>query len=287
MSGSLAASPWTSPAAEQAAHELATRVADRVRQSVPGLRARGEARVGGAAAVLVEASRSARLVVVGTRGHGGLASALLGSTAVAVTSHAHCPVLVVTGEALRRADSRRPVVVGVDGSPSSQVAVRLAAETAAASGADLEVVAAWQRLLPLPGSGASWYAIVAEDEADDLVRESARTVGEAAVAAAKEVAAGLTVRLQVVEGPPVSALLVAARTAGLVVVGARGRGAVAGLLLGSVSQQVLHGAPCPVLVVRAGPDHRPGPALVSAAPGQGSSLTRSVDGGATGLKVSR
>jgi nucleotide-binding universal stress UspA family protein len=205
--------------------------------------------VGSPGTVLVQESEGAALVVVGTRGHGDVAGLLLGSVASRVAAHARCPVVVVRGEPAGAGD--RAVVVGVDGSPASVAALRAAAERAAATAAPLRVVCAWRPTTPGGWDRTYWLALDPGADPDDTARESAERVAAEAVAAVRELAPGLAVESRVRGGDAATVVLDAAGDAGLVVVGARGRGSLASLFLGSVSHRVVHGARCPVLVVRA------------------------------------
>lgn len=155
---------------------------------------------------------------------------LLGSTAVSLASHGQCPVMVVREEA---ADAG-PIVLGVDGSPVGEKAVDFAFAEAALRGAEMVAVHA---LLPD-------YAPLGTSP------ESAERLLAQALAGRREKYPDVTVRLEVVGGETREVLITASRTAQLLVVGARGRGGFAGLLLGSVSQALLHHAHCPVTVVR-------------------------------------
>ncbi|NUT91556.1 MAG: universal stress protein, partial [Saccharothrix sp.] len=87
---------------------------------------------GDAAEVMVGRSASARLVVLGSRGLGGFTGLLVGSIAVALATHGHCPVVVVRGTA-----AAGPVVVGADGSPTSDAALAFAFEAAASTRAEV------------------------------------------------------------------------------------------------------------------------------------------------------
>jgi nucleotide-binding universal stress UspA family protein len=207
---------------------------------------------GNPAALIVAASRGAGLVVVGARGRGALASALLGSTSIDVAAHAHVTVVVVR-EFPTPLPQRPGVVVGTDGSDESDAAVAAAFHEADRRDLPLTVVHAW--LLDYAASGAGYgagYGVIVPGHAD--IR---RQVGEAAVAVTAESIAGwsekypdVVVRQHVVNAHPVQALVDHSAGAELLVVGSRGRGGFAGLLLGSVSQGVLHHAHCPVMVVR-------------------------------------
>ncbi|SBT65991.1 Nucleotide-binding universal stress protein, UspA family [Micromonospora sediminicola] len=196
---------------------------------------------GAPAAVLVEESRRATLMVLGHRGLGGFAGLLIGSVTLQVSARAHCPVLVTRGEA--RADG--PVVVGVDGSAHSGVAVGFAYEEAARRGAPLVVVHAW--LYPTPIGPGDIVPLVYDPEA--LAEESRRILAEA-VAGWSERYPDVEVRQRSVRGAPARVLVEQSASAQLVVVGAHGRGALAGLLLGSVSHAVLHHAHAPLVIAR-------------------------------------
>ncbi|MEV2241586.1 universal stress protein [Micromonospora sp. NPDC049891] len=196
---------------------------------------------GAASTVLLAEARDAALVVLGNRGLGGFAGLLLGSVAVQVSAHADCPVLVVRGES--RADG--PVVVGVDGSELSQEAVRFAFEEAAWRGCELVAVHAW--LYPTPAGPGDILPLVYDL---DAFRDEEERILAEAVAGWSERYPEVPVRRRLVRGSPGRALVEESRTAQLVVVGARGRGALGGLLLGSVSHAVLHHAHSPLAIVR-------------------------------------
>lgn len=197
----------------------------------PRVSVTGELVTGGASAVMVKESRDAYAVVLGSRGLGGFTGLLVGSVAVQVTSHATCPVLVARGEARETG----PVVVGVDGSPNSDRAVTFAAEEAALRKTDLRVVHAW------PGPDDAPDVAYDENEARLLFEKTAGVTDHYP---------NLVVGHQAIGGRASRVLVAESRTAQLVVVGARGRGGFKGLLLGSVSQALLHHSECPVAVIR-------------------------------------
>ncbi|MEU3148162.1 MULTISPECIES: universal stress protein [unclassified Streptomyces] len=194
--------------------------------------------------VLEAQSREAALVVVGSRGLGGFVGLLAGSTAVHLATHSRCPVLVVR-EQPRPA---RRVLVGVDGSPAGDAAVEFAFAEAALRGAPLTALHAWtlwNASLPALQDESMPYTNPPgelEDSEERLVTEALSGRGERYP--------GVTVEHKVVRGGAREALIEASRDAGLLVLGARGRGGFAGLLLGSVSQALLQHAHCPVAVVR-------------------------------------
>jgi len=141
------------------------------------------------------------------------------------------------------------ILLATDGSPSSERATHEAVELAQATGWPLTIVTVWH----LPATGLAYEPLTAVTEIEDVARERARQALEAAAATARS--AGLEPELRLLEGLPADEIcaVAAQRAATLVVVGAHGWGPVRRLLFGSVSEAVLHHAPCPVLVVRGDP----------------------------------
>ncbi|NBQ42259.1 MAG: universal stress protein [Mycobacteriaceae bacterium] len=190
---------------------------------------------------LVDASKDARLIVVGCRGHSALARGILGSVSNGLVHHAHCPVVIIHDEdPLMPHPSKAPVVVGVDGSPASERAVGLAFEEASLRGVDLVAVHAWSDAGVFEFPGADWSTQQAMGE---------ETLSER-LAGWQERYPDVLVRRIVVADKPARQLLEQAESAQLLVVGSRGRGGFAGMLLGSVSTAVINAARMPVLVVR-------------------------------------
>lgn len=132
------------------------------------------------------------------------------------------------------------IVVGVDGSAPSAQAVRWAVALAKLTGQQVHAVSAWT-----PPTAYGWGPIIDDTDWED----NARNVLAEAVKEALDDADAALVSQDVVHGHPAQVLLDAAAGADLLVVGNRGRGGFAGLLLGSVSRHVSANAPCPVLVV--------------------------------------
>lgn len=195
---------------------------------------------GAAAAVLRECSHDATVIVVGDRGLGGFTGLLVGSVAVQLAAHATCPIIVVRGVA----NQDLPVAVGIDGSPANDPAVGFAFEEAALRGVPLNAIHAWTR----PHStGPGDMLPLVYDVADVEAEETRVLVG--ALAGWHDKYPDVPVHRTVEHGSPRKALLEATNRAQLMVVGTRGRGGFTGLLLGSVSQAVLHHAACPVAVV--------------------------------------
>lgn len=189
---------------------------------------------GSPAAVLCHCAESAEMVVLGSRGRGGLPRLPLGSVSLQVAGHARGRIVVVRGHwRLVPGQASRPIVVGCDGSHGSQAAVKFAFDEAALR--DMWVVAVCA-LADSPGQLGCARQIRAEFE---HVMSQPRGHPE------------VSVNLQVREGSARSALLEAARDAQLLVLGARGRGGLPGMPLGSASITLLSHAPCPVAIVHA------------------------------------
>jgi nucleotide-binding universal stress UspA family protein len=141
------------------------------------------------------------------------------------------------------------IVVGIDGSPAAAAALAWAVDEARVHDARLHVVYAWN-ISPLVY--ASPYAVQATEGLLEAEREAATTLATTALEGVDT--SGVDVQHSVLEGLPAETLLEAAENADLLVVGSRGRGGFAGLLLGSVSQQCAQHAKCPVVIVRAPSD---------------------------------
>jgi len=243
--------PWAMAKIEGAAREVLSDAVDRARKTDPGLVVESRLVIDTAAAALVAASRSAALVVVGNRGHGDVVGTLLGSVAFGVTAHSQCPVAVVRGGSTRVPGPQAPVVVGVDGSPASDAAIDEACDLAARSAAQLKVVAAYQ--VPVTGwVGVSpWLDVYPEEELVDAAEGTAKAVLARARERIRRNHPHLAVEFSAVRERPADALAERSRTAGVVVVGSRGRGGFRSLILGSVSRGLVHVAESPVLVVHA------------------------------------
>lgn len=196
---------------------------------------------GGAAEQLVGRSASAQLVVLGSRGLGGFTGLLVGSIAVAVTTHAHCPTVVVREPS---SDAGAPVVVGLDGSPSSDAALAFAFEAAALRGVAVHAVRTWWDLT----AETAWQrGLTATNLASIEAAEQGLLAEQLATCAAAY--PDVPVHQTHTRDRPAHTLVQQSANAQLVVVGTRGRGGFRGLLLGSTSQALIHHARCPVAVV--------------------------------------
>lgn len=194
------------------------------------------------AQVLVERSDPSTLVVLGSHGHGRIAGSWLGSVSQHVARQAAGPVVVVRPAA--NPGSTR-TVVGVDGSGGSEGALDFAFERASRTGTALFVLYGWR---PAASLRMALGGPVSDRTAEETL-DAERLLGES-VAGLAEKYPGVEVYREAVPVPAARVLADASHNAALLVVGSRGRGAFTGMLLGSVSQAVLHDAACPVAVVR-------------------------------------
>jgi nucleotide-binding universal stress UspA family protein len=197
----------------------------------------------GAAQALLDASTGADLLVVGARGLGGFRGMLLGSVSQHCLHHATVPVAVVRPGAATGRDQER-VVVGIDGSEPSLTALRWALDEGRRRPATVTVVHSWR--MPYVG-GSPW--VVNVYDTDEWEKAAVDVLAGALEA---EDTSGVRIEQEVVHGSAPLSLLEASRTADLVVVGSRGRGGFAGLLLGSTSLHVARHATCPVVVIPPG-----------------------------------
>ncbi|MEU3274959.1 universal stress protein [Saccharomonospora sp. NPDC006951] len=218
-----------------------------------------EFHIGNPVPILRERARSARMLVLGTRGLGELTGTFVGSVAVALVSHGPCPVAVVRGRGQDgEPPAEGPVVVGVDGSPMSEAAVAAAFEEAAVRGTSLIAVHAWSDASFAAATGFSGLgpsgALGAEGLVWDEIETKERLVLAERLAGWQERYPEVSVERVVRRDRPLRGLLELAAQAQLLVVGSRGRGGFSGMLLGSTSNALVYSAPCPVLIVR----HQPG-----------------------------
>jgi nucleotide-binding universal stress UspA family protein len=214
------------------------------------------ARVGRPAEEVVALAQEigAGLVVMGSRGRGGVRRALMGSVSDSVVRHAHCPVLVVRGgESGQAVFLSEKILLATDGSEDAILAARTAAALAQQMGSELHAVYVRSRIAPhRPGYyvGPEVVEQAGRKEREGLEREAQRLLQ----VQAEEVrgAGGKVARAHLRVGTPDEEIVKLAEElgVGLIVMGSRGQGGVRRVLLGSVSDSVVRHAHCPVLVVR-------------------------------------
>ncbi|OBG85296.1 universal stress protein [Mycobacterium sp. E802] len=194
--------------------------------------------------VLIEASRQARLVVLGGKTVTPAAALLLGSTALSVATRAACPVVAFRGDQV--APGEGPVVVGADDSPAAQAALAMAFEFADRFGLTLNAV----RSLSLAAPAETGVSIPLLIDWDGVESAELAALTDAVDVHNKR-HPGVAAKCFVEPDSPGKALLKHVTDSGLVVVGSRGRNALAGVLLGSTSLNLLHHSPVPVMICRA------------------------------------
>lgn len=256
----LSATGWVRPPAgmqglsvsgEQLAYRTAEEGAKLAREAAPNITVEAVGAQNTALAALESFSMEAQLIVVGHRGAGALRWGQLGSVAFAIANHANCPVAVIRNEPRSLPTAEFPSVVAVDGSRHSLVALEKAAAWASETASLLRIVNAWRAPLVHPWSSFA----VAEDNRMNLeaARRAEASASEVVDQARAQVMAkypDLNVETVIDEGRPAEVIVDAAKDASLIIIGARGRGDVASLLLGSVSREVIEHADCAVYVVR-------------------------------------
>lgn len=234
-----AASPWRDEVTAKLVDEAKSYAA-----KATGVDVSVESPLRSPAASLVEASADAELVVIGRHARSAIGEAFWGSTSAQVAAHASCPVVVVDRPV--GGDSAAPVVVAVDGSDHGRAALGFAFQRSAELDAPLVAVHAWW-LDVSDHLADSWLP----DDLVEGVENGAQAVLDESLAPWIEKFPDVVVRKILVRQYPVEAVLNAAGDAQVIVVGSRGRGGFAGLLLGSVSQGLLHDTArvCPLVVV--------------------------------------
>ncbi|WP_433229767.1 universal stress protein [Actinomadura formosensis] len=212
------------------------------REAVPGLDVRPLLVKGTPPGALLAAAADAALIVIGARGSGGFDGLPLGSTALHVPAHADRPVVVVPAH--ERADgARRRIVVGVDGSPASEAALRFALHEARLREAVVTTVCAWWDPAAVPGPDHLPFTD------PGTVKERAKARFADAVAPCLADFPEVEVEQRFVMERAQNVLADLARDAILLVVGDRGIGVSPSTLLGAVTRAVLHDARGPVAVV--------------------------------------
>lgn len=268
---------WRSPEEREFTEEVAREGAQRLQAKHPQLEVSTTGSLHSATVALDKASANASLIVVGSHGRGRIGSVMLGSTAYALSGHARCPVVVVRDAQAPLPGRTHPIVVGCDGSESSDRALDAAADLAAQWGAPLLVITAWAPPPPDPWDRPPLGFTSVEDFMMDRIAHAELTneagkdraqrrhtapgaeldvPGEGACGpdvsgldASGPDVSGPDVSGFVVEARPEDAVMEATSQAAMLVLGSRGHGALAGALLGSTARSVLHQTYKPVMIV--------------------------------------
>lgn len=233
---------------EEQAQEIIDGATRAVAEAAPqaNLQVSGEVVSAPIVSTLVDMSARADLIVVGCRGTGGIERALLGSVSSGLAHHAHCPVAVIHDEdPVAGSSPQAPVLVGIDGSPASELATAVAFDEASRRGVDLVALHAWSDMGPIDFASVNWAPIEwrnIRDEEEEVLAER--------LSGWQEQYPDVVVHKIVVADRPTLRLLDAAKSAQLVVVGSHGRGGFPGMLLGSVSTAIVNSAEIPVIVAR-------------------------------------
>lgn len=214
------------------------------RHQAPPCEVATEVRYSNVVRALVDASKHARMIIVGNRGRGALSRILLGSVSSGVLRHANCPVVIAHGKAASPGGADAPVLLGIDGSPASEGATAFAFEEAALRGVPLVALHAWSDVGVFPILEMDWRTY--RDEGEEVLGER--------LAGWQEQYPDVRVERRLVCDTPARWLIKESRKAQLVVLGSHGRGGFDGMLLGSVTAAVASAAHAPVVVLRAQPE---------------------------------
>lgn len=221
--------------------EQAVKMAEDVLKSDPRIAIKSELRCSPPVPTLIELSQEAEMVVVGSHGRGAVARVVLGSVSSGVVQRASCPVAIIRdeGPSMPHLD-QAPVLVGIDGSPASELATAIAFDEASRRGVELVALHAWSDIEVFELPGLDWPAVKSDAE---------RSLAER-LAGWGERYPDVTVHRLVVCDRPARQLIEQSKSAQLVVLGSHGRGGFTGMLLGSVSNAVVHSIHTPVIVAR-------------------------------------
>jgi len=231
------------PVLRDAGQRMVDQTAAELRRTHPELTTTTKVLSERATVALRDESAHAQLTVVGSGDSGRLYGVLLGSVALAVASTNPVPVAVIHREQMPRLTG--PVVVGVDGSHTSDAAVDFAFQAAARRSTNLVAVHVWDDVF-VPGSHRLQKHVF--DSAHIEQEERALLAERIARWACKY--PDVSVQQELAQGRAVTTLLEYAQRAQLLVVGSHGRGGFAGMLLGSTSHSLIIHSSCPVIVVR-------------------------------------
>ena len=203
--------------------------------------AHGEIAYAGVVSTLIDASRDAHMIVVGSRGVDAFNGYRLGSVSAALLRHAHCPIVVVHDPESGDQDisDASAVLLGVDGTPASEAATALAFDEACRRQVPLVALHAWSDVGVFPILGMDWHLY--RDQGEEVLGER--------LAGWHERYPDVQVQRRLVCDVPARWLVQESTKAQLVVLGRHGRGGYPGMRLGSVSSAVAQSARVPVIVV--------------------------------------
>jgi nucleotide-binding universal stress UspA family protein len=223
----------------ESARRLLEESVNEIELSHPGVKVDSDLQTGGAAARLIDESEEAQMTVVGSRGVGGFAGLVLGSVSAHVATYGHGPIIVVRPAAAPEG----PVLVGYDGSEAANAALQFGVQEAVSRQVPMVVANVyWEKPWGWHQQPAIDPVLTARDQAERMIND--------ALELPLEEHPELRYSIRTIHSlDPARSLVEESAHAGLTVVGSRGRGGFAGLLLGSVSRTLIHHAAGPVAVI--------------------------------------
>ncbi|MFF8378442.1 universal stress protein [Streptomyces sp. NPDC015661] len=232
------------PSGQVLAENTVGTAAERARRRAPALTLTTDVIAEDPSTALLREGQDSAMLVLGSRGRGGIAELLLGSVSLVVAARAHGPVVVVRGDRHALEARHGRVLLGIGEHDVDSPAVRFAFREAAVRDAELDVVRAWRQ----PAHGPADHLLMRRAGGAYFTEESSELLDKALEAAAAE-HPRVRLRRSSVEGPAHKVLTERSAAADLLVIGARRRDGLVGLELGRVAHRALHHASCPVAVV--------------------------------------
>lgn len=223
----------------ESAERLLEETVNDIETSHPGVKVESRLEAGGVAARLIEQSQDAQMTVLGSRGMGGFASLMVGSVSAQVATYGHGPIIVVRPATAPDG----PVVVGFDGSAAANAALQFGVQEALSRNVPIIVANTyWEQPWGWHQQPVTDPIITARHRAEQMIKDALELPSEEHPELRYEIRTIHSLN-------PAHSLIEESAQAGLTVVGSRGRGGFAGLLLGSVSRTLIHHTTGPVAVI--------------------------------------
>jgi nucleotide-binding universal stress UspA family protein len=223
----------------ESAERLLEETVNDIELSHPGVKVESHLQTGGVAARLIDESEKAQMTLVGSRGVGGFASLMLGSVSAQVATYGHGPIIVVRPAAAPDG----PILVGFDGSQAANAALQFGVQEALSRRVPLIVTNVyWEKPWGWRQQPTTDPVVTARNHAEQMINDALELPAEEHPE--------LQYSIRTIHSlSPAHSLVEESAHAALTVVGSRGKGGFAGLLLGSMSRTLIHHAAGPVAVI--------------------------------------